>query len=221
MKRKWSPMFSCDTDLGDPGCDQGTEHVTLLNLVLIKYASTISSTQSPEGRSFQDRVGLAPFFPKLLLGGLYLVTSVSSKLWKFKATKTFIGFLLSHLYPEMEPWNDVATMWLANTQRFCHLQQCHKQGTKSSSHKHLRDMGDSNYNNGSILLWNKKCSYRPGEILTSRCFVIPSITITILLQTDMATEATISGEIAHSQAILLPAWTEVFFQHEQIKSIWP
>lgn len=76
-------MFSGDTDLGDPGCDQETEHVALLKFVFIKYASTISSTQSPEGRSFQDRVGLVPFFPKLLLGGLYLVTSVSSKLLKF------------------------------------------------------------------------------------------------------------------------------------------
>lgn len=98
MKRKWSPMFSCDTDLGDPECDQGTKHVTLLNLVFIKYVSTISSTQSPEGRSFQDRVGLAPFFPKLLLGGLYLVMSVSSKLLKFKAKKSLISFLWSHLY---------------------------------------------------------------------------------------------------------------------------
>lgn len=103
-------MFSCDTDFGDPGCDQGTEHLTLLNLVFIKYASTISSTQPPEGRLFQDRVGLALFFLKLLLGGLYLVMSVSSKLLKFKAKKTLIGFLLSHLYPEMEePWDDAAT----------------------------------------------------------------------------------------------------------------
>lgn len=217
MKRKWSPMFSCYTDLGDPECDQGTKHVTLLNLVFIKYVSTISSTQSPEGRSFQDRVDLAPFFPKLLLGGLYLVMSVSSKLLKFKAKKSLIGFLLSHLYPEMEPWNDVAPTWLANTQRFHHLQQCHKQMTKSSSHKHLRDIGHSNDNKGSMLLWNKQCAYRPGEILTSRCSIIPSITITILLQTEMVTVATTSLRRDHKQLShpatcmdrsLFPAWAD-------------
>ena len=60
---------------------------------------------------------------------------------------------------------------------------------------------------------------RPGEILTSRCFIIPSINIRILLQTEMVTETTISREMAHSQGILPPAWIDVFFQHEQIKSI--